>query len=181
MSEIRLIKPTDYPELVSIYNYYIENTPITFDLEPYILETRAPWFEQFEVNSRYVCFVAVEDERVLGYANSSRFRPKAAYGTSVESSVYLHPNATGRGLGHRLYEILFDYLAQRQDVHKIYAGVTLPNDASTALHERVGLSRVASLKRLGTSLTSTGTYSGTRSYPNSNRNRIQPPIIISSQ
>ena len=149
MSEIRLINPADYPELVSIYNYYIENTPITFDLVPYTIESRTPWFEQFEPNSRYACFVAVEEGRVLGYANSSRFRPKAAYGTSVESSVYLHPDATGRGLGHRLYETLFDYLAQRQDVHKIYAGVTLPNDASTALHERVGFERCGLFKEVG--------------------------------
>ena len=149
MPEIRLIKPPDYPELVSIYNYYIENTSITFDLEPYTIETRTPWFDQFIPGTRYACFVAAEDGRVLGYANSSQFRSKAAYGTSVEASIYLHPDATGRGLGIQLYETLFDYLGQRRDVHKIYAGVTLPNDASTALHERLGFERCGHFKEVG--------------------------------
>ena len=149
MSEIRHLQPADYPELVSIYNYYIENTPITFDLEPYTIETRQPWFEQFATDSRYVCLVASDGGRVLGYANSSRFRPKAAYATSVEASVYLHPSATNRGLGTRLYRALFDYLGERSDVHRIYAGVTLPNDASIALHRRLGFQQCGLFKQVG--------------------------------
>lgn len=149
MSEIRPIKPADYREIVSIYNYYIENTPTTFDLESFTVESRTAWFEQFDLNSRYVCFVAIDQGQVQGYANSSRFRAKAAYDTSVESSVYLHPEAQGRGLGGRLYGRLFDHLGQRKDVHKIYAAVTLPNDASIALHEKVGFEPCGLFKEVG--------------------------------
>jgi phosphinothricin acetyltransferase len=86
--------------------------------------------------------VAVSDGRVIGYACSSRFRHKAAYETSVETSIYLAPESVGRGAGSRLYEELFETL-EGDDVHRAYAGIALPNPASVALHERFGFKRVA--------------------------------------
>jgi phosphinothricin acetyltransferase len=81
--------------------------------------------------------IAETDGLVVGYATSSRFRPKAAYQTSVETTIYLAPEATGRGLGTALYAALFAALAE-EDLHRAYAGVTLPNTASVALHRKVG-------------------------------------------
>ena len=84
----------------------------------------------------------------VGYASSSVFRPKAAYETSVETSVYVDPGWTGRGVGSRLYERLFAALEQ-EDVHRAYAGITLPNSGSVALHERFGFTLVGVFTHAG--------------------------------
>jgi phosphinothricin acetyltransferase len=85
---------------------------------------------------------------VLGYATSSPFRPKPGYLTSVETSVYLRPDATGHGLGTLLYRAVFDALAG-QDLHRAYAGVALPNDASVRLHERLGFREIGTFVEVG--------------------------------
>ena len=84
--------------LLDIYNHYIRTSHVTFDLEAFSLEGRQPWFDQFD-GARWQCVVAEYQGDAVGYACSTRFRPKAAYGTSVEASIYLHPDHTGRGLG----------------------------------------------------------------------------------
>lgn len=86
--------------------------------------------------------------RILGYATSSGFRPKPAYATSVEVSVYLAPGAGGRGVGTLLYEALFRALAG-EDLHRAYAGVAQPNEASVRLHERFGFRHVGTYREVG--------------------------------
>src|SRR5262249_40460404 len=84
----------------------------------------------------------------LGYASTSRWRPKAAYETTVESSVYCQPEAVGRGCGTALYTALFEALRE-EDVQTIVAGVSLPNPASVTLHERFGFRSVGVFHRVG--------------------------------
>ena len=151
-ASIRPARLDDLEGLVAIYNHYVLETPITFDVEPYTVETRRPWFDAHAPTGPHRLFVAVEKGgAVVGYASSARFRPKAAYDTSVESSVYLRPDATGRGVGSALYAALFAALAG-EDVHRVYGGVTLPNPASVALHERFGFTRVGLFREVGRKL-----------------------------
>ena len=138
---IRPATGRDLPRLTEIYNYYVINTPVTFDIEPYTVERRAAWFSQFSSSGRYRLFVAEESGSVLGYAGTSRFRPKAAYETTVETSVYCAPDAVSKGIGSQLYRTLFDAL-RGEDIRMFVAGYTLPNPASAALHERFGFKRV---------------------------------------
>jgi phosphinothricin acetyltransferase len=139
----------DLPALTDIYNHYILTTPITFDLRPYEPQERRTWFDEHAATGRHRLLVAEDDARqVLGYATTSRWRPKAAYDTTVESSVYCHPAATGRGIGTRLYAALFEAIAD-QDVHRIVAGATMPNPASVALHQRFGFNRVGEFAEVG--------------------------------
>lgn len=138
----------DLAPLARLYDDYIARTAITFDLEPYGTEGRRPWIEQFSASGRHRLFVADADGEAIGFASSQTFRPKGAYATSVETSIYLARDWTGRGLGARLYAALFDALAG-EDVHRAYAGITLPNDASVALHERCGFARVAVFDEVG--------------------------------
>jgi phosphinothricin acetyltransferase len=138
----------DLPALTALYNHYIEHTPITFDLVPYTPEARAEWFAPFAERGRYQIFVAEREGRVIGYACSLRFRPKAAYDPSVETSVYLAPDEVGRGLGRRLMERLLDAL-DGEDVHRLYAGITLPNPASLALHRALGYRDIAVMSEVG--------------------------------
>ncbi len=146
-TRIRPGHPDDLPALTEIYNHYVRETPITFDLEPFTPETRRPWFDQFGETGRHRLRVA-EGEGILGYATSSRLRPKGAYATSVEVTVYLLPDAQRRGLGIRLYADLFDALAH-EEVHRAYAGVTLPNPASIALHKRFGFQSIGIYREVG--------------------------------
>jgi phosphinothricin acetyltransferase len=138
---IRAATKNDLPRLTEIYNHYVINTPVTFDIEPYTVERRGAWFEQFGSSGRYRLLVAEDDSGILGYAGTTRFRPKAAYNTTVETSIYCVPDAVQKGIGSSLYRVLFELLAT-EDIHRIVAGYTLPNHASAALHARFGFKPV---------------------------------------
>src|SRR3979490_2988522 len=114
----------DLPALTAIYNHYVVNTTITFDLEPFAPESRRPWFDAHAASGRHRLLVAADaDNAVLGYATTSRWRPKAAYDTPVESSVYCRPDVVGCGVGTALYLALFETLAV-EDIHRVVAGVS---------------------------------------------------------
>jgi phosphinothricin acetyltransferase len=132
----------DLEQLNGIYNHYIRETAITFDIEEISMDERREWFSHYGHTGRHRLFVAVADGRILGFATSSPWRPKRAYETSVETTIYVLHGSGGRGVGTGLYTALFDSLAG-EDVHRAYAGITQPNEASVALHERFGFSRVA--------------------------------------
>jgi len=145
--EIRPVEPRDLSRLVEIYNHYIATTHFTFDTEPYTLETRRPWLEQFD-GKRHRCFVLADGARVEGYASSAALKPKPAYGTSVEVSIYLAPGLGGRGHGAVLYRTLFAALAG-EDVHRAYALIALPNEPSLKLHRAFGFAEAAHLHEVG--------------------------------
>lgn len=146
--EIRRLEAADHEQIVALYNYYVTQTATTFDLVPFTLETRQPWFAQFQGDPRHICVIAADGDEVLGYANSGRFRAKDAYLTSVETSIYLRHDQTGRGLGRRLYGSLFEKLAN-QPVHRAYAAITLPNQASISLHQGIGFEKCGFLSEVG--------------------------------
>jgi phosphinothricin acetyltransferase len=144
----RAARLADLPRLTEIYNHYVLTTPITFDVEPVTPAGRRRWFDAHAATGRYRLLVAEHDGAVLGYASSSPFRPKPAYETSVELSVYLAPEHTGRGVGSLLYRRLFDELAGA-DVHRAYAGVCLPNEASVRLHRGLGFQPIGMYREVG--------------------------------
>jgi phosphinothricin acetyltransferase len=146
--EIRAAARRDLPRLTEIYNHYVVNTPVTFDIEPYSVERRANWFEQFARAGRYRLLVAEENGAVVGYAGTTRFRVKAAYDTTVETTIYCAPEAVGKGFGGRLYSALFKEIAG-EDIHRIVGGYTLPNSGSAALHERFGFQLVGIFRENG--------------------------------
>ena len=151
-----LIRPAaeaDYAGLTEIYNHYVVNSSITFDLEPFSVEARRPWFDEFATSDRYKLFAAVgaDDGAVRGYAASMRFRGKAAYDSTVETTIYLAPEWTGKGLGHQLYQTLFEAL-EGEDIHLLLGGITLPNPSSIALHEAFGFKRMGVFKEVGRKL-----------------------------
>jgi phosphinothricin acetyltransferase len=145
---IRPANRADLPRLTEIYNHYVIHTPVTFDLEPYTVERRAAWFEQFSLTGRYRLVVAEENGVVLGYAGTTRFRVKPAYDTTVETTVYSSPDAVGKGIGSKLYAGLFEALAS-ENVNRIVGGYTLPNAASARLHEMFGFKSVGIFSEVG--------------------------------
>jgi phosphinothricin acetyltransferase len=92
--------------------------------------------------------VATDGDTIVGYATSGRLREKPAYLTSVETTVYVHPDRHSRGIGTRLYAALFAALAQ-EDLHRAYAAIVLPNPASIALHARFGFRPVGLFSEVG--------------------------------
>jgi phosphinothricin acetyltransferase len=148
---IRAGELDDLEAVTEIYNYYIRETAITFDVNAFSPVERRDWFEQFGEKGPYRLVVAAMDGRVVGYAGSTRFRPKAAYITSVETTVYLDPGSMGRGIGTKLYEALFDSL-RGEDLHRAYAGITQPNPASIALHLRFGFRSIGTYREVGRKL-----------------------------
>ena len=144
---VRPATEDDLEAINGIYNHYVVETHVTFDDEPLSLEARREWFGHYAATGRHRVLVA-EDDAVRGFATSSRFRPKPGYLTSVETSVYLAPDATGQGTGARLYSALFESL-EGEDLHRAYSGIALPNPASVALHEKFGFKRVALFSEQG--------------------------------
>jgi phosphinothricin acetyltransferase len=146
---IRLPEDHDLEALTAIYNHYIRETTITFDLEPYSLEQRRQqWFDHYAPTGRHQLWVAELNGRTVGYATSSPFHRKAAYDTSVEMSVYLAADCLGQGIGRSLYNRLFDSL-QTEDVHRAYALITQPNPASDRFHRKFGFVQSGHCREVG--------------------------------
>ena len=146
---IRTFRAEDIAALTRIYNWYVSETTITFDIVPYTVEQRCQqWMSHYAEVGRHRLLVAESDGDVLGYASSSQLRVKAAYDPSVEVSIYLSHDIHRLGIGSLLYEHLFEELAQ-EDVHRIYAGVTLPNEASLSFHQKFDFVEVGRFNEVG--------------------------------
>jgi phosphinothricin acetyltransferase len=139
----------DLDQLTAIYNHYVATSHATFDIEPFTVDQRRQaWFDHFAPDGPHRLLVAVEDDAVLGYATSGPYRVKPAYVTTVAVSVYCAPEATGQGVGTRLYEQLFAAL-DGQGLHRAVAGITMPNEASLALHRRFGFTEIGTETEVG--------------------------------
>ena len=139
------MRPGSKDDLVAVndvYNHYVAESHYTFDDEPLSVESRREWFTHYADTGPHRLFVALDEGGLIGFATSSRFRPKPGYDTSVETSVYLAAEAIGKGAGSRLYRALFESL-EGEDLHRAYAGIALPNPASIGLHDKFGFKRVA--------------------------------------
>ena len=144
--EIRLAKPSDARSLLDIYAPYVENTAITFEYE-------VPTIGDFAIRiektlEKYPYLVAEEDGVVLGYAYASTYYARAAYDWAVELSVYVSQEARGKGVGTKLYDALEDLLEQMGYIHFL-ACISLPNEASLALHRKRGYQQVAHFPKIG--------------------------------
>lgn len=146
--DVRPARASDLDELTGIYNHYVANTAATFDVTTFTAAERRSWLAGFAERGPHRLLVATRSGRVVGYAASSRFRPKPAYDTSVETSVYLHPDEAGRGTGSLLYQQLFGDL-RGENLHRAYAVIAQPNQACLALHRRFGFTEVGTLREVG--------------------------------
>lgn len=145
---IRPAQHSDVPAMNALYNHYVANTAVTFDVKPSTLEQRYGWFEQFAETGRHRLLVAEMSGTFAGYVGSMQLKVKEAYQTSVETTIYIDPDFQGRGIGAALYENLFAVL-ESEAVHRAYGGIALPNDASVKLHETAGFRHIGTWNEVG--------------------------------
>ncbi|SDG43181.1 phosphinothricin acetyltransferase [Onishia taeanensis] len=137
----------DAGRIADIYNHYIEQTVITFEEEPVTAEIMATRIQACQDHG-LPWLVLEASEQVIGFAYAGQWITRPAYRYSVEVTVYLEHERVRRGQGSRLYEALFAELRGR-GIHTAIGLIALPNDASVALHEKMGMEKVAHLGEVG--------------------------------
>jgi phosphinothricin acetyltransferase len=144
---VRDATAADAEQIARIYNYYVENTVITFEETPVV---------SGEISQRMAVvqsaglpwLVAELDGQLAGYSHASPWKSRSAYRHSVEATIYLRQGMQGRGLGRTLYSALIPRLRAR-GVHAVIGGAALPNPASVALHEALGFESVGTFREVG--------------------------------
>lgn len=133
---------TDTTRLLEIYNHYVKESIVTFDLE-----AAQPSHFEAKVSNNHPFIVLEVDQIVCGYAYSSMFRSKRAFDCTAEISIYLHKDHLGNGYGSMLLKNLLDRMKGK--FHTVVAGLSLPNPSSVRLHQKFGFEKVAHFKRVG--------------------------------
>jgi len=146
---IRDVVPEDANAIAKIYNHYIEQTVVTFEMQAVdsheiqkriqaILADGFPWLVKLDSAGE-----------VVGYAYVGPWRARAAYRASVESALYVSHDQTGKGIGRGLYEALLNRLKESGDVHVVVGVITVPNEASIGLHRKLGFKEGGLYREVG--------------------------------
>jgi phosphinothricin acetyltransferase len=143
---IRSPQVKDAAAVCRIYNHFITETTVTFATDPVPDEEMADTIAQ--VTDKFPWVVWEDGGEVLGYAAASEWKSRCAYRYSVETTIYLAPEAAGRGVGTALYGELLEQV-EAAGHHSALGGIALPNPASVALHEKLGFFKVGHLREVG--------------------------------
>ena len=144
---VRLAQAADAAAIASVYRPYVEASRISFEETPPDHAEMA-WRIRGERPGFYPWFVAEEDGTLLGFASSSPFRTRPAYRWTVETGIYLAAQAHGRGVGTALLTKLVEMLTRQGYVAAI-AAITLPNEPSVRLHEKLGFFHTGTYRQVG--------------------------------
>lgn len=144
--EIRRVIDGDVDAITALYNTYVRETLVSFETE--VIETSTMLERIHSKLVRYEWLVAYEGDEFLGYAYFGQFRGRAAYDGTVEASVYLSDAAVGRGVASTLYGELIQR-AKTAGFRQVIGVITVPNDKSEALHQRMGFESVGVLRGVG--------------------------------
>lgn len=132
--------------LLNIYQPFVENTAVSFELRVPSVEEFA---ERIEKSVGSHAWLVLDDNGVIyGYAYGTEHRAREAYQYSVETSVYVHPEHRKKGVGEKLYSELLLRLAQK-GFHRAFAGIALPNPGSIAIHSKLGFTHIGVFKEIG--------------------------------
>lgn len=144
---IRDVTLDDARQIAEIYNYYIEHTIITFEYDKLSEEDMKNRIRK--INSKGYPFIVCEEEnKIVGYAYLSNWRERVAYDITLETSIYLNYNITGRGLGGNLYKELINR-SRSINIHSLIGVISLPNEASQRLHQGLGFQLIGNFKESG--------------------------------
>lgn len=147
---IRAITPTDASAICDIYNYYVENTFISFEYEAVSIETMQSRIQA--TTAKYPWLVYEEQGEIIAYAYANLWKTREAYQHVLESTVYASHTNTVKGVGGKLYQALIEELKTQQGQNKVKAlmgVIALPNDASIGLHKKMGFVEAGYFKEVG--------------------------------
>lgn len=143
---LRNVNLSDASAICAIYNPYVRETVISFEQTPVSESQMAERIREY--SALYPWLVAQLNGNVVAYAYATRWRTRAAYDHTLESTIYVEKNYTGRGIAKPLYLALLAALKAR-GVHAVVGCIALPNAASVAMHEKCGFVKVAHFPQVG--------------------------------
>jgi len=143
---IRKAEISDLSRITDIYNWAVENTTASFDINPQTVEQRAIWFSHYR--DRHPLIVCEIEGYVVGYACLSEFRTKEGYKNTCELSVYIDPDYQRRGIGQELMVSVIE-LGRKIGLHVIIAGITADNEISIKMHIKLGFELCGHMKEVG--------------------------------
>lgn len=143
---IRPVQLTDATQIATIYNYYIEQTTITFETAP--ISTEEMKERILSICKDYPYFVIEEEGEIKGYCYAHRWKEKEAYQCTAETTVYVNPECLNEGYGEKLMRCLIE-ACRTQGLHTLIACITYPNAPSMLLHEKLGFQQVSHFHEVG--------------------------------
>ena len=146
--QIRQAVQEDLLPILEIYNYEVVNGTATLDLHPRTPEEWQVWFDAHNVDN-HPLIVGVEDGKVIGYASLSSYRPKEAYRSTVELSIYVHPEHRRKGTATTLMEALLEMARADERTHNVVSVITAGNAASEHLHRKFGFTFCGTIPEAG--------------------------------
>jgi len=145
--EIRKITLEDIDRICEIYNYYVENTAVSFETTSVSVAEMTQRINDV-IESGFPYYVGVVDNEIVGYCYLHKWNGRCAYSSTNEVTIYLDKEQKGKGFGTLLFEHLLSNI-DRNNTHAILAGICIPNDSSVKLHEKFGFKQVSHMKQIG--------------------------------
>jgi phosphinothricin acetyltransferase len=143
---IRSVEPKDAREICDIYNFYINNTEITFEEHPVSVDEMEKRIR--DVTAKYPWLVIEEGGKISGYAYSGKYRERSAYRYTAELTIYMKNGEEGKGLGAELMRRVIEE-TRSKGIHTLISAIAIPNERSVAIHEKFGFEKVGHLKDVG--------------------------------
>lgn len=145
---IRSAKTEDAIAIVEIYNHYILHSHATFEISPIDSAEMVKRMEKIQHEFNLPWLVLEDQNQVVGYAYATQWKARVAYSKTTETSIYLHKDHGGKGYGLPLYSELMHQL-KALGYHAIIGGMSLPNEASRALHDKLGFQKIGEFREVG--------------------------------
>ena len=143
---IRRVVPADAKAISSIYNYYVNNTEISFEEKPVSINEMEKRIR--ETTAEYPWFVAEKEGSILGYAYTNKYRERSAYRYTAELTIYIKNGEEGKGLGAELMKRVIEE-TRKKNIHTLISAIAIPNERSVTIHEKFGFEKVGHLKDVG--------------------------------
>ncbi len=145
---VRKAERKDIEALLEIYNYEVVKGVSTLDINPRTIEQWTEWFENHNIKN-HPLIVSEQNGVITGYASLSSYRAKEAYASTVELSIYIHPQHRGKGIGSVLMSEIINMAKDDPTVHTVVSVITSGNAASERLHEKFGFTFSGKIKEVG--------------------------------
>lgn len=144
---MRQVTIQDAARICEIYNYYVQHTSVTFDTEPFTLEMMERKIQSI-LDGGYDYWVYELDDIIVGFCHLNQWKPRNGYRFTSEISIYVAKEFVGRGIGVVMMNHLLAHV-DRSKIRSILSCISLPNDSSVRVHEKLGFRQAGLYRRIG--------------------------------